>query len=109
MTGSVMPVWHDVHRTFDATFLADKAAADRRPRQILGQGVQSDIDHAAIALAARTLDVAGHMTVREPVGRTAGRVFACMSRLWSLRSHRRGFRGRRRDANYQSLGERNGA
>jgi hypothetical protein len=49
------------------------------------------------------------MTVREPVGRTAGRVFACMSRLWSLRSHRRGFRGRRRDANYQSLGERNGA
>jgi hypothetical protein len=49
------------------------------------------------------------MTVREPVGRTAGRVFAWMSRLWSVRSHRRGFRGRQRDANYQSLGERNGA
>jgi hypothetical protein len=40
---SVMPVWHDVHRTLDAAFLADETSADRRPGQFLGQGVQPDI------------------------------------------------------------------
>jgi hypothetical protein len=49
------------------------------------------------------------MTVREPVGRTARKVFACMSSPWLLRSHCRAFRGRRRDANYQPFAERNGA
>ena len=44
---SVMPVWRDVHRTRRATFTADKAPADRRPRQVRGQGVQPDIDHVA--------------------------------------------------------------
>ena len=63
---SVMPVRHDVHRTRGAAFLADEAPADRRPGQILGQDVQPDIDHAPIALAARTLDVAGHVTVGDP-------------------------------------------
>ena len=82
---SVMPVWHDVHRTRRATFLAHEAAADL---QVLGQGIQSNVDHPTIAIAARTLDVAGHVTVREPFGGTAGCVFAYPSRLWSLRSHR---------------------
>jgi hypothetical protein len=61
-----MPVWHDVHRTFDAAFLADEATADRRPRQSLGQGVEPDVDHPPIALTARTLDVAGHVTLSNP-------------------------------------------
>jgi hypothetical protein len=47
----------------------------------LGQGVEPDVDHAPIA---PTLDVAGHVTVGDPFRRTAGRVFACPSRLWSL-------------------------
>ena len=75
----VMPVWHDVHRTCGAAFLADEAPADRRPGQILGQGVQPDIDHASIAITARTLDVAGYVTVREPFGRAAGWVFVSRS------------------------------
>jgi hypothetical protein len=69
---SVMPVRHDVHRTFDAAFLAEEATADRRPGQFLGQGVQPDIDHPSIALG-RALDFAGHVTVREPFGRGAKR------------------------------------
>jgi hypothetical protein len=81
VAGSVMPVWYDVHRTCDATFLADEAAGDRRPRQVLGQRIQPDIDHAAVALTARALDVAGHMAVCDPFRRTARRVFACPSRL----------------------------
>jgi hypothetical protein len=51
VAGSVMPVWHDVHRTRDATFLADEAPADCRPGQILGQGIEPNIDHAPIANA----------------------------------------------------------
>jgi hypothetical protein len=72
---SVMPVWHDVHRTFDAAFLADEATADRRPGQGLGQGVEPDVDQAPIALRARTLDVAGHVTVRDPFRRAAEGIF----------------------------------
>jgi hypothetical protein len=86
VTGSVMPVRHDVHRTCDAAFLAEEVPTDRRPRQILGQGVQPDIDHPPIALTARTLDVAGHVTIREPFRRAAKWVFACP--LLSLQSHR---------------------
>ena len=37
----VMPVRHDVHRTFDAAFLADEATADRRPGQDLGAGCRA--------------------------------------------------------------------
>jgi hypothetical protein len=79
MGRSVMPVWHDVHRTRDATFLADETRADRRPGQVLWQRVQPDIDHATIATAARTLDVAGYVTVGEPFRRAAGRVCTCPS------------------------------
>ena len=71
---SVMPVRHDVHRTGDAALLADEAPTDDRPRLVLGQGVQADIDHAAITLRARTLDVAGHVTVCNPICRAARRV-----------------------------------
>jgi hypothetical protein len=39
--------------------LADEASADCRPRQVLAQGVQANIDHASIALAARALGAAG--------------------------------------------------
>jgi hypothetical protein len=67
-----MPVRHDVHSTCGATFLADEARADRRPGQVLRQGVQSDIVHASIARTARTLDVAGYGAVREPFCRAAG-------------------------------------
>ena len=59
--GPVMPVRHDVHRTRCAALLTDEAPADRRPGQVLRQGVQSDINHTSIALAGRTLDVAGHV------------------------------------------------
>jgi hypothetical protein len=86
VTDSVMPVRYDVHRTGRSACPADEAAADRRPGEVLGQGVQLDVDHAAIAPAARTLDVAGHVAVRNPVCRTARRVFARPSRL-SFRSH----------------------
>ena len=71
---SVMPVRHDMHRTRGAAFLADEAPCDCRPRQVLGQGVQSDIDHASVARTARTLDVAGHMTVGDPFRRSVKRV-----------------------------------
>ena len=71
----VMPVGHDVHRTRGAAFLADEAPGDCRPRQILGQGVQPDIDHASIALTARTLDVTGYVAVRDPFRRASWRVF----------------------------------
>jgi len=74
MADSVMPVWRDVHRTCGATFLADKAPADRRPRLVLGQGVQPDIDHTIAA--AVTLDVAGYVAVREPFRRASWRVVA---------------------------------
>jgi hypothetical protein len=50
----------------------------------LGQGIQPNIDHAPIALTARTLDVAGHVAVGDPFRRAARWVFACPSRLWSL-------------------------
>jgi hypothetical protein len=83
----VMPVWHDVHRTCSATLLADEPPTDRRPGQILGQGVQPDIDHASIAFVARTFDAAGYVAVREPFRRTAGWVFVVRS-CTSLRSHR---------------------
>ena len=76
----VMPVWHDVHRTCSATLLADETPTDRRPGQVLGQGVQPDIDHASIAFTARTLDVAGYVAVREPFRRTAGWVFVVDAR-----------------------------
>ena len=56
--------------TTPAAFLANEAAADRRPRQ-----------------TARTLDVAGYVAVREPFGRTAGWVSVVRS-CTSLRSHR---------------------
>ena len=42
--------------------------------------------HAPIALATRTLDVAGHVTVGDPFRRAAWWVFVCP--LFSLRSHR---------------------
>ena len=71
----VMPVWHDVHRTCRATLLAAEAPSDRRPGQVLGQGVQPDIDHPSIALSARTLDVAGYVTVSDPFRWGAKRVF----------------------------------
>jgi hypothetical protein len=57
VAGSVMPFWHDVHRTCGAAFLADKAPADRGPRHVLRQGVQPDINQTTAA--AVTLDVAG--------------------------------------------------
>jgi hypothetical protein len=72
---SVMPVRHDVHRTCGATFPAHKAAADCRPGQIRGQGVQPNIDHPLTALTARTLDVAGNVTVSDPFRRLAKREF----------------------------------
>src|SRR5712671_5553923 len=72
---SVMPVWHDLHRTCGAAFLADEAPTDRRPRQILGQGVQSDIDQPSITNTTRTLDVAGDVPVRQPFRRAAEWVF----------------------------------
>jgi hypothetical protein len=71
MSRSVMPIWHNVHRTYGAALLADEAPADCRPRQILGQGLQPDIDHASVALTARTLDVAGYVAVREAFRRAA--------------------------------------
>jgi len=77
----VMPVWHDVHRTCGAAFLADKAPTDCRPGQVLGQGVQPNIDHTTIALAARTLDVAGHVTVGDPFRRAAKWEFLQADRL----------------------------
>jgi len=79
---SVVPVWHDVHRTGDAALLADEAPTDHRPRLVLGQGVE----HASIALTGRTLNVAGYMAVGEPFCRAAGWVLACPSRL-SFLSH----------------------
>jgi hypothetical protein len=72
---SVMPVAGDVHGTGRAAFPANEAAADFRPGQVLRQGVQSDIDHAAITFAAGTLDIAGYVPVRDPFRRTARRVF----------------------------------
>src|SRR3954469_4637939 len=63
-----MPVRHDVHRSCGSAFLADETASNRRPGQVLSQGIQSDVDHASIALG-RTLDVAGHMTVGDPFRR----------------------------------------
>jgi hypothetical protein len=63
---SVMPVWHDVHRTRGAAFVADETPTDRRPGQVQGQGSQPDVDHPSIAFAARALDVAGHVTVGDP-------------------------------------------
>jgi hypothetical protein len=83
---SVMPIWHDVHRSCGTAFLADETPADRRPGQILGEGIQPDVDHPSITLG-RALDVAGHMTVGDPFRRAARWVFFCPSRLWSLRSH----------------------
>jgi len=77
LTDSVMPVRQDVHRTRGAALPADEARADFRPGQVLRQGIQSDIDHASIALTARTLDAAGHVPVGEPFGRAARWVFAC--------------------------------
>ena len=47
VAGSVMPVWHDVHRTRGAAFLADEAARDRRPGQVLGQGGDGEAVSAA--------------------------------------------------------------
>ena len=73
--GPVMPVWHDIHRTGGSTLLAAEAPTDRRPGQVLRQGIQPNIDHASIA-NARALDVAGHVAVREPFGRAARWVFA---------------------------------
>jgi hypothetical protein len=64
---SVMPVWHDVHRTGDAALLADETPTDHRPGLVLGQGVEPDVDHASIALSARTLEVAGYVAVGERV------------------------------------------
>ena len=53
---------------------ADEAPSDHRPRLVLGQGIQPDIDHASIALAARALDVAGHVAVGDPFCGSAERV-----------------------------------
>ena len=72
-----MPVWHDVHRTRGTAFLANEAAGDCRPRQILGQGIQSDIDHASIAISSRALDVAGNVTFGDPFCRGTKRVIVC--------------------------------
>ena len=47
--GPVMPVRHDVHRTRCAALLTDQAPADRRPGQVLRQGVQSDINHTSLS------------------------------------------------------------
>jgi hypothetical protein len=43
VAGSVMPVWYDVHRTCDATFLADEAAGDRRPRQVFTAAEKTEL------------------------------------------------------------------
>ena len=77
--GSVIPVWHDVHRTRGAAFVADETPTDRRLGQVQGQGSQPDVDHPSIAFAARALDVAGHVTVGDPFRRRAKRVNVCRS------------------------------
>jgi hypothetical protein len=74
MASSVMPVWHDVHRTRGATFFADKALADLRPGATLRQGIQPDVDQPIAA--AVTLDVAGYVAFREPFRRASWRVVA---------------------------------
>ena len=103
----VMPVRHDVHRTRSAAFLADKVVADRRPGQVLRQGIQSDVDHATIALSARALNVAGYVAVREPFGR-GRREGICLSveNVVAAKPLRM-ICGRRRSANFQSIGDRN--
>ena len=103
----VMPVRHDVHRSRSAAFLADKAAADRRPGQVLRQGIQSDVDHATITLSARALNVAGYVAVREPFGR-GRREGICLSvenvvAAKPLRMIPR----KTGSANFQSIGDRN--
>jgi hypothetical protein len=40
-----------IHRTGGSALLADEAAGDHRPGEILGQGVEPDVDHASIANA----------------------------------------------------------
>ena len=79
LTGSVMPVGHDIHRTGGAALLADEAPTDHRPGLVLGQGVEPDVDHAPIAVAARALDIAGHMAVGQPL---------CWAARWYLPVHR---------------------
>lgn len=68
-----MPVRHDIHRTRGAAFFADEAPGDRRPRQILRQDIEPDVDHASIAGAGRALNVAGQMTFGDPASRCAKR------------------------------------
>jgi hypothetical protein len=51
-----------------------QAPTDRRPTQVLGQGVQPDIDPTIAA--AVTLDVAGYVAVRESFRRASWRVVA---------------------------------
>jgi hypothetical protein len=84
VAGSVMPVWHDVHRTCRAAFLADKLNADLRPGAILRQGFQPDVDQTIAA--AVTLDVAGYVAVRDPFGRASWRVVAGHVARLSLRA-----------------------
>src|SRR5438876_12420702 len=103
VAGPVMPVWGDVHRTCGAAFLTDEAPTDHRPRLVLGQGVEPDADHAAIATAARTLDVARNVPIGGPIYRAARWVFACRSRMPSRRGHHGWFRGCRRSANYHCV------
>ena len=64
----------------DATYLGDKAPTDLRPRQILRQSIQPDVDHASMALAARTLDVAGYVPSASQSAGQPGGYFACPSR-----------------------------
>lgn len=73
----VMPVRHDVHGSCRAALRAQEAAGDGRPRQIAGQCVEPDVNHAVTTPAARALDVAGHVTVGDPFRWSAKRPPVC--------------------------------
>lgn len=64
---------------------APRALDEREPifdqGKVLRQSIRSNIGNASIALPARTLNAAGHMTVGNPFRRTAGRVSARPPRL----------------------------
>jgi hypothetical protein len=67
--------WFRVKMAGKGDLPAHKPPANARPRLILGQGIEPDIDHA-IATMAVTLDVAGNVPVSEPFGGTAGQIVA---------------------------------
>jgi len=53
----IVPVRHDIHRAYRATLLADQTPTDARPKLVLRQRVQPDIDPAITTAVA--LDIAG--------------------------------------------------